>query len=410
MAEIRPFQAVRPAAEFAAQIAALPYDVVSRTEAGQEVEREPLSFLSIDLPQLYDGQTEDIYGRVGELLQERIREGYFIREAYPCYYLYEQSGNGRSQTGIGALTRVDDYRSGVIRRHENTRADKEADRIAHVQACQAQTGPIFLTYRTKQEIRDMTAYIQRTQEPLYDFVSPDGIRHRIWRVSEEEMIERFYEAFETVKVFYIADGHHRCAAAAACAMRLRQQNPSYTGEEPWNFILSVLFPDEELRILDYNRVVKDRNGLTQEQFLQRLEACFTVKKEGPDPVRPSCKGMFGMYLSGQWYTLCLREEYRSPDPVEGLDVSRLQTLVLAPVLGIREPRTDKRIDFVGGIRGTDELKRRADETGGVAFWLYPTSLEELFAVADAGRLMPPKSTWFEPKLRSGLLINSLTQS
>lgn len=409
MAEIRPFQAIRPAEGYAERIAALPYDVFSLAEAGAEVEREPLSFLAIDLPELSAAPGEDIYQRAGALLRQRIQEGYFIQEETPCFYLYEQTMGGRSQTGVCALTRVDDYLNGVIKRHENTRADKEADRIAHVEGCSAQTGPIFLAYRAKDLIRELTDHIRETETPLYDFVSSDGVGHRVWRVEDEELIEQLYDAFEDVEAFYIADGHHRCAAAVACAKQYRSQNLDYSGEEPWNFILSVIFPDEELRILDYNRVVKDLNGLTKEELLSRLSECFEVASAGGKVAVPSQKGEIGMYLEGEWYLLTLREAYQDDDPVEGLDVSVLQNRVLAPVFHILEPRTDKRIDFVGGIRGPEELVRRVDAEGGAAFLMYPTSLAELFAVADAGRLMPPKSTWFEPKLRSGLLISSLAE-
>lgn len=405
MAQIRPFRAIRPTAGYEAQIAALPYDVFSLEEAKAEVDKEPLSFLSIDLPELSAAPGEDIYQRAGRLLRERREKGYFMREDAPCYYLYEQSAGGRSQTGICALTRVDDYLNGSIKRHENTRAEKEADRVAHVDGCRAQTGPIFLAYRSRTQIRELTARIRETQTPIYDFVSADGVGHRVWRVDDKERMEEIAAAFGQVDTLYIADGHHRCAAAAACAEKYREQNPSYSGEEPWNFILSVLFPDEELRILDYNRVVKDLNGLSAKQLLSRLEECFLVSGAQKQPPRLTEKGQFGMYLEGAWYFLQLKDAYKDSDPVEGLDVSVLQNRVLAPIFQILKPRTDKRIDFVGGIRGFQELVRRVDLEGGAAFLMYPTSLAELFAVADAGRLMPPKSTWFEPKLRSGLLIS-----
>lgn len=407
MAEIRPFQAIRPQKGYESKIAALPYDVFSLQEARAEVQKQPLSFLAVDRPETIAGKDENIYEKAGNLLWKQIKDGNYVQDEQPCYYIYELTAQGRSQTGIGALTRVDDYLSGVTRRHENTRADKEADRVCHVQACKAQTGPIFLAYRAKEEIGAIVKEIKAIQKPVYDFTSSDGVRHRMWPAEDVETIETLYEAFENVENFYIADGHHRCAAAVSYALKMRRENPSYSGEEPWNFILSVLFPDEELKILDYNRVVRDLNGMSEKQFLNSLGRYFEVEFAGSEAVSPKEKGAFGMYLKDGWYTLYIRKENMSDDPVEGLDVSLLQQYLLAPVLGILEPRTDKRISFVGGIRGLSELERLVDQNGGAAFSMYPTAIEELFAVADAGRLMPPKSTWFEPKLRSGLLIYPL---
>lgn len=407
MAEIRPFQAIRPQKGYESRIAALPYDVFSLAEARREVEKEPLSFLAIDRPETISMETEDIYEKAGGMLRQEIAEGYFVQDEMPAFYVYELTAGGRSQTGLGALTKVDDYLEGTICRHENTRADKEADRVRHVQACRAQTGPIFLAYRAKQEISAIVEEVKAAQEPVYGFEAPDGVTHRLWIIEDVELIEALYEGFEEIDHFYIADGHHRCSAAVSCALRKREENPGYTGEEPWNFILSVLFPDEELKIMDYNRVVKDLNGLTKKQFLNGISRHFAVEFSGKKAVSPQQKGVFGMYVEGGWYTLSLKEENKNTDPVEGLDVALLQKLLLAPVLGIKEPRTDSRICFVGGIRGLAELERQVDQNGGVAFSLYPTSMAELFAVADAGKLMPPKSTWFEPKLRSGLLIHSL---
>lgn len=409
MAEIRPFQAIRPRKGYESRIAALPYDVFSLAEAQAEVEKEPLSFLAVDRPETISKENEDIYEKAGSLLRQRIADGYFIRDELPCFYVYELTAGGRSQTGIGALTRVDDYLSGTICRHENTRADKEADRVRHVQACSAQTGPIFLAYRAKEEITAIVEEVKEAQEPVYDFTPEDMVTHRVWVIDDVELIETLFEAFEKVERLYIADGHHRCSAAVSCALRKRRENPGFSGEEPWNFILSVLFPDEELKIMDYNRVVKDLNGLTQKQLLSSIDRYFDVEFSGKEAVSPRQKGTFGMYLRDGWYTLYLKEEEKDADPVEGLDVARLQKLLLAPVLGIAEPRTDRRISFVGGIRGLHELERLVDQNGGAAFSMYPTSMAELFAVADAGKLMPPKSTWFEPKLRSGLLIHSLEE-
>lgn len=407
MAQIRPFQAWRPKKGFEARIAALPYDVFTLEEARSEVEQEPLSFLAIDRPETVAEPGEDIYEKAGRLLQERIDSGYFVQDGLPGFYIYELTVQGRSQTGIGALTLVDDYLSGTICRHENTRADKEADRVRHVQACRAQTGPIFLAYRAKEEIGSIVLACKEEKEPVCDFTGQDGVRHRLWCVQEADRIKALCHAFADVSRFYIADGHHRCSAAVTCALQEREKKPGYTGEEPWNFILSVLFPDEELKIMDYNRVVKDLNGLAPATLLTRIRDRFTVEEVGKQAVLPDRKGCFGMYMQGCWYRLVSKE--RNEDPVEGLDVSVLQDQLLAPLLGILKPRTDERICFVGGISGISKLERLADGYGGVAFDLYPTSMEELFAVADAGRLMPPKSTWFEPKLRSGLMLHSLLQ-
>lgn len=408
MAEIRPFGAIRPKKGYEDRVAALPYDVFSLQEAQKEVEREPLSFLAIDRPETISKEGENIYENAGRLLEDRIRSGIFVQDELPCFYVYELTAEGRRQTGIGGLTKVDDYLCGVIRRHENTRADKEKDRIDHVEGCMAQTGPIFLACRAREDIRCMLESC-KDREPLYDFTAADGVEHRLWQIQDMETVEALYEAFEQVKNLYIADGHHRCAAAVSHALKRRRENPSYDGEEPWNFILSVVFMDDELEIMDYNRVVKDLNGLTERQFLRRISRCFDVEFAGQTPAKPLHKGMLCMYLKDGWYSLYVKEEYKSCDPVEGLDVALLQKFLLDPVLGIREPRTDQRISFVGGIRGTKELMRLVRDGAGVAFWLYPPSLQELFAVADAGRLMPPKSTWFEPKLRSGLLLYSMKE-
>ena len=408
MAEVRPFAALRPACRYAGQIAALPYDVFDEKEALQEVEENPLTFLAIDRPETIAKAGEDRYEVAGRLLWQRLEAGYFEKEDSPCYYIYELSSKGHSQTGIAGVAPVDDYLSGTIRRHENTRTEKEEDRIAHVKGCMAQTGPIFLAYRAKREIRALQEEEKR-RRPLYDFTAKDGVRHRIWRVQDPEKTGAFQAAFEKVENLYIADGHHRCAAAVSFALSMRRRHPDYTGREPWNFILAVLFGDDELKILDYNRVVRDLNGMTDRQLLARIAACFEIDFTGEEVARPRCKGEFGMYVKDGWYLFTVREEYKSPDPVGGLDTALLQKYVLEPVFGIRDPRRDERISFVGGLRGPAELEAKVNRDGGAAFLLYPTSLKELFAVADAGRLMPPKSTWFEPKLRSGLLIYSLKE-
>lgn len=411
MAVIIPFRAFRPRKGLEDKIAALPYDVYNREEAHKAVKDNPYSFLAIDRAETGFGPEVDtyapqVYERARSLLLEQISQGRFVQEELPCYYLYEQTMNGRSQTGIVACAAIDDYCSNVIKKHENTRADKEQDRICHVDTCNMQTGPIFLAYRANDVLREITEAVKK-EAPLYDFVSEDGIRHRVWAAAGEERTEKIQCAFGEIPSLYIADGHHRCASAVKVGMKRREAHPEYTGQEEYNFFLSVIFPDEELRILDYNRVVKDLNGLAVEEFLEKVSESFILRKAGKKPYRPEEKGSFGMYLENQWYALTAREEIKSADTVAGLDVSLLQDYLLCPILGIQDPKTDKRIDFVGGIRGLSELEKRVHTDMKVAFSMYPTSISELFAVADADRLMPPKSTWFEPKLRSGLFLHDL---
>lgn len=413
MAVIRPFRAIRPAQGLAEQTAALPYDVYNRQEAKEAVKDAPLSFLRIDRAETCFDDSVDtydarVYEKASELLAEQIQNGVYMTEEKPCYYLYELVMDGRSQTGIVGCASIDDYERGVIKKHENTRADKEEDRIRHVDALNAQTGPIFLAYRDRDDLREVVLR-QKKNAPLYDFTSEDGISHRVYRVEEEEDTGRIRDLFAGMEQIYIADGHHRCASAVKVGQKRRREHPGYTGEEEFNYFLSVLFPDSELKILDYNRVVRDLNGLTEEAFLQEIEEQFSVECTGKEAVRPARKGQFGMYLGGRWYCLSAKntDAGKKTNPVEGLDVSLLQDTLLGPVLGIKDPKTDKRIDFVGGIRGLSELERRVHTDMAVAFSLYPISIAELFAVADAGLLMPPKSTWFEPKLRSGLFIHSI---
>ncbi len=413
MAVIRPFRAIRPAQGLAEQTAALPYDVYNRQEAKEAVKNAPLSFLRIDRAETCFDDSVDtydarVYEKARELLAEQIKNGVYVTEETPCYYLYELVMDGRSQTGIVGCASIDDYERGVIKKHENTRADKEEDRIRHVDALNAQTGPIFLAYRDRDDLREVVLR-QKEKAPLYDFTSEDGISHKVYRVEGDEDTGRIRELFGNMEQIYIADGHHRCASAVKVGQKRRREHPGYTGEEEFNYFLSVLFPDSELKILDYNRVVKDLNGLTEEAFLEKISECFSVECTGKEPVRPAKKGQFGMYLGERWYRMTAKDTDagKETNPVKGLDVSLLQDMLLEPVLGIKDPKTDKRIDFVGGIRGLSELERRVHTDMAVAFSLYPTSIAELFAVADAGLLMPPKSTWFEPKLRSGLFIHSI---
>ena len=410
MVRIRPFRAVRPAKGKEAEIAALPYDVYSRGEAKKAVEGRPLSFLRIDraetqLPGDVDTCDEWVYEKAKDLLEEMKERGDFVQDAVSCCYLYELTMEGRSQTGIVACASIDDYLEGRIKKHENTRREKEEDRVRHVDVCSTQTGPIFLAYRNRPELKALTEE-EKKKEPLFSFVSEDGIGHRGWLISDEKALGCIREIFEGMDAVYIADGHHRAASAVRTGLKRRESHPNYTGEEEFNYFVSVLFPDDELMIMDYNRVVRDLNGLSAEEFLERAEKVFEVEKlEGRKA--PKKKGEIALFLSEQWYLLTLRPEYVREDPVEGLDVSVLQRELLGPVLGIGDPRTDERIDFVGGIRGLEELERRVHTDMELAFAMYPTSIGELFAVADAGLLMPPKSTWFEPKLRSGLFLHTI---
>ncbi len=411
MARIRPFSAIRPSREKADQIAALPYDVYNRSEAKKEVEKNPESFLKIDRAETQLGDEVDtyapqVYQKAHDTLWGMVEDGSFVKEEQDCYYIYELTMNGRIQTGLAACASIDDYEQGVIKKHENTRAEKEQDRINHVNACNAQTGPIFLAYRSNPTINDVVNMVKK-KESLYDFVSEDGIRHRVWVVSDPAQVETVEAAFASISEIYIADGHHRAASAVRVGQMRRMANPDYTGEEEYNYFLSVLFPDEQLMIMDYNRVIRDLNGLSETEFLDKVSEIFQVELLKGEHIKPGKKGEFSMYLAGNWYRCSIRPEDCSDDPVEGLDVSLLQKKLLAPVLGITDPKTDVRIDFVGGIRGTEELERRCQNDCAAAFAMYPTSIQELFAVADADLLMPPKSTWFEPKLRSGIFIHAL---
>ena len=410
MAVVKPFCAVRPRQDIASRVAALPYDVYNRAEAKAETQREPLSFLCIDRAETQmsdDTDTYDpkVYEKARQLMAKRIDDNTFVQDSAPCFYIYELVMDGRSQTGIVGCASIDDYISGTIKKHENTRADKEVDRINHVDALSAQTGPIFLAYRGRDDIKNVISRVKNTP-PLYDFTSPDNITHRVWAIREDADIATIQDAFADTKSVYIADGHHRCASAVKVGLKRRKAHPDYDGSEEFNYFLSVLFADEELMIMDYNRVIKDLNGLDEKGVLDRLSALGTLE-EMPKQYRPEEKGCVGVYIDGKWYRLKFDKKLIPDDPVEGLDVSVLQKNVLCDIFGITDPKTDKRIDFVGGIRGLSELEKRVGNDCKIAFAMYPTSIGELFAVADAGLLMPPKSTWFEPKLRSGLFIHEI---
>jgi len=410
MAVFRPFQAVRPAQQYAKDVAALPYDVYSRSEAKAVVQKHPLSFLRIDrgettLEEGVDLYAPQVYANARRLYEEALQQGYFIREDSPKYYLYELTMEGRVQTGIVGCASIDDYVGGVIKRHENTLAAKEQDRIRHVDALSAQSGPIFLVYRQRQELQKLINRV-KMREPLYDFQAEDGVPHRVFVVDSPEDAQVVQRAFASMDSLYIADGHHRAASAVQVGQMRRNTYGMGTGEEEYHYFLAVAFADTELKILDYNRVVRDCNGLSPQVLLDALSSVFqiTVIQDDTNP-RPKAKGEISMYLDGTWYRCSILEKYKSEDAVKGLDTSLLQDLVLEPILGIKDPKTSDRITFVGGIRGLETLERMTED--GVAFAMYPTSMEELLRVADEGELMPPKSTWFEPKLRSGLFIHEI---
>ena len=406
MALVKPFAAIMPKLGMEKLIAALPYDVYNREEAVEVVKNNPDSFLRIDRAETNFGPETDtyadcVYDKAKELINTWIEEGRFIKQDKPMFYIYQEIMNGRPQTGIVGCASVADYENNIIKKHENTLAAKEADRIRHIDTTNMQTGPIFLAFRSNKEIDAFLA--QKTaKKPYYDFVSEDGITHKVWLVDDDAEIESVEGFFAAMNAIYIADGHHRCASA--CKVSAKRHIEGKVQES--DFFMSVLFPENQLKIMDYNRVVKDLNGYDVATFLEELETYCYIG--GSDiPVKPAKKGQVGMYLDGQWFSLEFKTEYLSDDPVEGLDVSILQKYVLDGMLDIKDPKNDKRIDFVGGIRGLEELERRVNSDCRVAFAMYPTDINELFDVADASRLMPPKSTWFEPKLRSGLFLHSI---
>lgn len=414
MAVVRPFKAIRPTPELSGKVAALPYDVMDSDEAREMVKDNPYSFLhvdkaEIDLDPSIDLYDKKVYEKARQNLDKMVAEGIFIQDEKPQLYIYQQKMDGRVQTGIVGCTSIDDYMNDIIKKHEHTRADKEQDRINHVDYCDANTGPIFLTYRANDEINRIVDK-WTAKKPVYDILSEDGITHTVWVIDDNEDIKKMSDLFAKIDYLYIADGHHRSASAVKVGQMRRKENPDYSGEEEFNFFLSVIFPDKDLYVMDYNRVVKDLNGYTVEEFFQKIQEKFDVTVyEGQGQYKPVSKKTYGMYLEGKWYILKAKEGTFNPDdPVDRLDVSILQNNLLHPILGIEDPRTDKRIDFVGGIRGLEELERRVNSGMKVAFSMYPTPIEDLMDIADAGKVMPPKSTWFEPKLRSGLFVHKLS--
>ncbi len=415
MSIFKPFKAVRPMPAYAEKVAALPYDVMNSDEAREKVQGNPYSFLhvdkaEIDLPVgtgLYD---DIVYQTAANNLKSLERDQICKQDKTPCFYIYMQTWNGHTQTGIVGCASIDDYINGNIKKHELTRADKEADRIRHVDECDANTGPIFLTYKGSHALTALINDFTTTHLPIYDFKSEGEVANKIWVVNEETVNAEIETLFADVDALYIADGHHRCASAAKVGMMRREQNPNYTGDEEFNYFLAVAFPKDELRILDYNRVIADLNGMDKAEFIQKISDKFVVESAlQVKPYAPDERHTFGMFLDGSWYKLTAKPgTFDESDPVKSLDVSILQDNLISPILGIDDPRTDKRIDFVGGIRGLGELEKRATTDMVLAFSMFPTSLDELIRIADAGALMPPKSTWFEPKLLSGLFIHKLS--
>ena len=415
MSVVKAFKAVRPTRELAEKVAALPYDVMNSEEAKKMVEGNPLSFLhvdkaEIDLPEGTDLYSEQVYLKARANLDALENDGVCRTDEKNCFYIYRQIMNGRSQTGLVGCASIDDYMNNIIKKHEFTRADKEADRIRHVDYCDANTGPIFLTYRKNDALSDIINAWKDSHSPVYDFVTVDGIANTVWVVDCDETNAKLSALFEGTDYLYIADGHHRCASAVRVGQKRREQYPDFNGNEEFNFFLAVAFPENELEIMDYNRVIKDLNGLSPEELFEKLGEKFTLEAyNGEGQYKPEAKHTFGMYLDGKWYKLTAKEgTFDEKDPVDRLDVSIMQNNCITPIFGISDPRTDKRIDFVGGIRGLSELERRCKNDMRIAFSMYPTSLEDLMAIADAGEVMPPKSTWFEPKLLSGLFIHKLS--
>lgn len=413
MAVFRPFKALRPTPEFASRVAALPYDVMNSAEAKEMVQGNPYSFLhvdkaEIDLPDGTDLYSAEVYAKAAENLNNLEKDGICAMDESPCFYVYRQIMNGREQTGLVGCAWVDDYIENRIKKHELTRADKEADRIRHVDTCDANTGPIFLCYRDNEKVNAVIEE-QKKNAPVYDFVTDDGIGNTVWVIDNAEACKELSELLGNVGDFYIADGHHRCASAVNVAKMRREQNSDFDGTEEFNFFLAVLFPADSLEIMDYNRVVKDLNGNTEEEFIEKISEKFEVELASCEGAyHPEEKHNFGMYLGKKWYKLTAKDGTFDPEnPVDQLDVSILQKNLLTPILNIGDPRTDKRIDFIGGIRGLKELEKRCKEDMTVAFSMYPTTLDDLMSIADANMIMPPKSTWFEPKLLSGLFIHKL---
>lgn len=411
MAIIKSFKALRPVQNLASKIAALPYDVMNSEEAREMVKDNEYSFLHVDRAEVNLSKEINIYDKVvyekaRDILDEMIDNGLYIEENKPCMYIYKQTMNGKSQTGLVICASIDDYINNKIKKHEHTRKDKELDRINHVDYCDANTGPIFLTYRNQAEISMiMNKWMQNN--PLYDFISEDGNGHTVWIIDGDNDIEKLTTLFEGIDSLYIADGHHRAKSAVEVGLKRRRENPNYTGEEEFNYFLAIVYPDNQLEVLDYNRTVKDLNGLSDDEYLSVIQKDFKVKVS-QSPVKPTKKHTFGMYMNNTWYELEAKEgTFNEEDPMDRLDVSILQNNLLSPILGIYDPTKSDRIEFIGGIRGIKELEKRADNDMKVSFSMFATTTDDIMSIADSGMIMPPKSTWFEPKPRSGLFIHKL---
>lgn len=416
MSVIKPFKAIRPRPELVSRVASPPYDVISREEAYQIAKDNYYSFLHIDKAEIdFDSSInpydKKVYEKARENLNRMIQEEVYLQDEKENFYIYRQIMKGRAQTGLVVCASIDDYLNSVIKKHENTRADKEEDRIKHIEYTDANTGPVFLTYKAKDEINQIISKWIEAKSPVYNFTSEDRITHTCWIIDNKQTIQQLINTFSKIDYFYIADGHHRAAAGTEGGLKKREQFKNYTGKEEFNYFLSVLFPHNELYIMEYNRVVADLYGNSQEEFIRKISEKFTIEKYSDEsPYKPEAKHVFGMYLGNCWYKFTVKPgTFDEDDVVNSLDVSILQNNILAPILGVQDPRTEQRIEFVGGIRGLEELERRVDKGMKVAFSLYPNSIEELMEIADAGKLMPPKSTWFEPKLRSGIFIHKLSE-
>ena len=413
MAILKPFKGIRPVAGEVAKVASKPYDVLNEIEAREECKGNPHSFYhvikpEIDFPDDFDHYAPEIYKKGKENFDKLVKEGVFFHDQKECLYIYQQTMNGRKQNGIVGCAAVSDYVNDIIRKHELTRPDKEEDRKNHVRVSSLNYEPVFFAY-PKLVALDVIVNEVIKGKPEYDFVADDGIGHTFWVINDEKVIAEIVRLFSTIKYTYVADGHHRTAAAALVGKERMEKNPNHTGNEEYNYFLAVHFPDDQLAIMDYNRVVKDLNGLTAAQFIEKLSASFDVSERGTSIYKPSGLHDFGMYLEGKWYSLKARSgTYNDADPIGVLDVTILSDKILGPLLNIHDLRTDKRIEFVGGLRGLGELERRVNSGEmKVAFALYPVTMKQLIDIADTGNIMPPKTTWFEPKLRSGLVVHSL---
>ncbi|MBR2104430.1 MAG: DUF1015 domain-containing protein [Bacteroidales bacterium] len=415
MSTVKPFRGLRPQKDIAARLSCLPYDVMNTQEAAQMAQGNPQSFLhitraEIDLPEGIDPHSKQVYDKSLQNFKQFQAEGWLFQDAEPKFYIYAQTMDGRTQYGIAGAAFCEDYQNGIIKKHELTRPDKEDDRMVHVNTLDANAEPVFLSYRAVPEIDAIVDNIVRNQQPEYDFVSADGFGHKFWVIDDAKTNARIEQLFaEQVPALYVADGHHRTAAAARVGLERKAHNPNHTGKEEYNYFLAVIFPDSQLKIMDYNRVIKDLNGNTESEFLDKLSKAFAVKDMGTDIYKPQHLHQMSLYMGGHWYSLDAKPgTYDDGDPIGVLDVTILTKQVLDPILGTTDLRTSKRIDFVGGIRGLGELKRRVDNGEmKCAFAMYPVSMSQLLDIADTGNIMPPKTTWFEPKLRSGLVVHKL---